>query len=105
MDNSILQKEECCLVCRKTYPLQTHHPIEGSRRRISDRYGMTVQLCPKCHMRVHNNEQQSRELKAWAQKKAMEHYGWSTEDFVNAFGKSYITEEAVNGAGLLSLLS
>lgn len=95
MNNSILQREECCLACHKTYPLQTHHAIEGSRRRISDRYNLTVLLCPKCHMKIHNNEKPNKELKEWAQKKAMEHYGWSEEDFINVFGKSYITGEII----------
>jgi hypothetical protein len=39
---------------------------------------------------VHQNREIRRKLQAIAQKKAMEHYGWSTEEFIEKFRKNYL---------------
>lgn len=93
---SILQKEKECLICKTTQGLHLHHCFEGSRRRISDRYGLTVYLCGKHHnlsnQSVHMNESLNNDLKRWAQKKTIQYYGWSIEDFISRFGINYIRE-------------
>ena len=49
-------------------------------RAKSKRLGLWVTLCPWCHQNgqtaIHNNRDADLRLKRWAQKKAMEHYGW-----------------------------
>jgi hypothetical protein len=32
-------------------------------------------------------------LKAWAQRRAMKHYGWDVKEFRGRYGKSYIGEK------------
>lgn len=39
---------------------------------------------------IHNNRDADLRLKRWAQKKAMEHYGWPEARFIQEFGRSYL---------------
>jgi hypothetical protein len=39
---------------------------------------------------VHQNKEMRLKLQALAQKKAMQEYGWSTEDFIKEFYKNYL---------------
>jgi hypothetical protein len=92
---SILQKTKRCLVCHTEQNLHLHHVYEGTgRRKISDKYGLTVWLCAKHHNMsdegVHFNRELDLALKQAAQKKAMAHYGWDVEAFIKIFGKNYI---------------
>ena len=64
-------------------------------RNKSERYGLFVYLHHnRCHIfgegAVHKNARINRKLQAFAQKKAMEIYGWSVEDFIKIFGKNYL---------------
>ena len=96
MAKSILQKADRCLVCRSSLFLEEHHVFEGARRQLSEKYGLKVKLCPVHHrisnQSVHLNEDINRDLKRWAQRKAMEHYGWTIEDFIEIMGKNYLEE-------------
>lgn len=96
MAKSILQKADKCFVCRSTLSLEEHHVFEGSRRNKSEKYGLKVKLCPFHHrisnQSVHLNEDINRDLKRWAQRKAMEYYGWTVEEFINLMGKNYLEE-------------
>lgn len=61
---------------------------------MSDKYGLTVRLCRKCHEGIHNadNDSQYKEaelyLKRIAQKKFEEKY--SHELWVKEFGRNYL---------------
>ena len=96
MAKSILQKADKCLVCRSPHCLEEHHVFEGARRNASEKYGLKVNLCAFHHRissnSVHLCEEMNRDLKAWAQRKAMQHYGWSVEDFIKYIGKNYLEE-------------
>lgn len=92
---SILQKKKRCLICHTEQDLHLHHVWEGrGRRNISDRWGLTVYLCSKHHNMsdegVHFNRELDLALKQAAQRKAMTHYGWTTEDFIKIMGKNYL---------------
>lgn len=97
---SIIQedKERCYLCGMNAYfePLDEHHVYGGANRKLSEKYGLKVYLHhSRCHIfnpktAVHANEKLNRELKADVQAKAMEHYGWTVEDFIKIFGKSYL---------------
>ena len=76
-------------------PLDKHHIFGGALRSKSERYGLTVYLHHnKCHIfgdnAVHRNAKINRKLQAYAQKKAMEHYGWDTNRFIKEFYKNYL---------------
>ena len=75
--------------------LDWHHVFEGSRRQISEKYGLKVKLhhC-QCHQEgmfaVHRSSEVMRALKRHAQRKAMKHYGWTVEEWIEKMGKSYL---------------
>lgn len=99
MANSILQKNRSkCFICKQNAngdPLDKHHCFPGALRSKSEEYGLTVYIHHnKCHIfgdhAVHRNAEVNRQLQAYAQKKAMEHYGMSIEDFRREFYKNYL---------------
>ena len=100
MAKSIVQGDRShCYICGKNGradPLDCHHVFFGTANRSkSEKYGLKVYLCHSaCHIfgenAVHRNAKICRELQAKAQKIAMEHYGWSAEDFIAIFGRNYI---------------
>lgn len=50
MTESILQRDHDCYVCGRQFGLERHHIFAGTaNRRISEKYGLWVWLCPKCH--------------------------------------------------------
>lgn len=96
---SIIQKDKTrCFICKGNAcgdPIDKHHCFFGSKRSKSEKYGLTVYLHHnKCHIfgkyAVHVNAKVNRRLQQIAQKKAMEHYGWTTEEFIEIFGKNYL---------------
>lgn len=98
MSKSILVTEKGkCFLCRRYGQTEKHHIFEGSgRRRLSEKYGLWVDLCHRCHNEppcgVHFNKRRDLVLKASAQIRAMSYYGWSEDDFRKHFRKSYIKE-------------
>lgn len=98
MAKSIIQtdKTRCYFCGRNAYAdywgIDEHHVFSGANRKKSERYGLKVYLCHNsCHLNgVHKNAELNRWLRADVQKKAMKHYGWTTEDFIKLFGKNYI---------------
>lgn len=77
--------------------LEQHHMIHGiANRALSDKYGLWVYLCPKCHRGtdgVHgkNGHRRDMTLKCVAQRTFEEKVG-SREEFRAIFGRSYIDE-------------
>ena len=76
-------------------PLDCHHVWGAAHRAKSEKYGLKVFIHhSKCHIfgenSVHKSAEVDRTLKRIVQKKAMRHYGWTTEDFIKLFGKNYI---------------
>ncbi len=92
---SIIQDRKECYVTGSTPDLHEHHIFFGTgSRRLSEKYGLKVWLRPDWHNAsdygVHSDKDFEIKLKQMAQKKAMEHYGWSVEDFIKIFGRNYI---------------
>ena len=76
-------------------PLDKHHIFGGAYRKKSEKYGLVVDLCHhKCHIfgdgSVHKNADTMRQLKRYGQLKAMQDQGWTEDDFIREFGKSYL---------------
>lgn len=99
MAKSIIQTDKSrCFLCGGTAnlePLDCHHCFAGSNRKLSEKYGLKVYLHHnRCHIfgvnSVHQNAKIDRAVKEVAQKKAMEYYGWSKEDFIKKFGRNYL---------------
>lgn len=77
--------------------LDRHEIFGGPYREKSKRMGLWVLLCHNdCHifgpLAAHNNASTALRLKQDAQRRAMEAYGWSTEDFIREFGKNYLED-------------
>ena len=66
----------------------------GANRSLSEKYGLVVNLCHECHNEppdgVHFNAENMLALRKWAQKQAMENYGWDEAEFIRIFGRSYL---------------
>ena len=90
---SIMQtdKEECFLCGGRAS--EEHHCIYGTaNRKLSEKYGLKVYLCPDCHrtgnIAVHKNYFMDLKLKQMAQKKFEERYGHNK--FMEVFKKNYL---------------
>ena len=90
---SILNEtDDKCFLCDKGGDLIRHEVFYGIQNRDrSKELGVWINLCPACHNKIHNGDKDiERELKAIAQERTMEYYGWSTKEFRQHFGKSWI---------------
>ena len=93
---SILQEDTtCCFACqRRGRKLDRHEAFPSSNRQKSKAYGLWVTLChDPCHLGKDGyqfNANKAYGLKAFAQIKAMEYYGWDIKEFRSRFGKNYL---------------
>lgn len=90
---SIIQDDTsyCYLTFTETGKLDRHEVFHGPYREKSKELGLWVVLAHDVHMQLHTRSaEMDRQLKRIGQKIAMEHYGWTTEDFIQRFGKNYI---------------
>lgn len=76
-----------CYICGAHGHTEVHHMLHGSRRKAADRYGLTVNLCRRCHMNLHDKGLHDRELEAIAQTQFEKHHGH--DEWMEAFGKNY----------------
>lgn len=99
MADSIIQSDKSkCFICGQNPcgdPLDCHHCFGGANRDLSEKYGLKIYAHhEKCHifgkMSIHQNVEVNKKVKAIAQKKAMEYYDWSVDDFRKIFGKNYL---------------
>lgn len=75
--------------------LELHHIFGGSRRKTSDKYGLTVYLCgERCHrlgrLSVHQNAEVADYVHKYGQRKAMQEQGWTVQQFMEVFGANYL---------------
>ena len=83
-----------CYICGVYTQLERHHVFGGALRPVSEKYGAVVYLCHYCHNEppqgVHHNKAVREWLQEDMQKKLMQKYSWSVQDFVSRFYKNYI---------------
>ena len=79
-----------CYVCGIGGDLARHEVFPGTFRTNSKRYGLWINLCPRCHEAVHKHQDDHTALKKVAQKVAMNYYGWTVDDFRKRFGKNWL---------------
>lgn len=87
---------EQCFRCGVEGQMAHHHLIPGTHgRKLSEKYGLVVPLCPKCHEHVHSGKgiKTLKQMRRYGQLKAMSEQGWTEDQFREIFGKSYLTEE------------
>ena len=84
-------KEDGCFIC-KNPNVHLHHIFFGSNRKMSDKYKMTVYLCPYHHNMsnegVHFNRELDLELKRLAQRQFEETH--TREEFMEIFHRNYL---------------
>lgn len=95
---SILERNPAvqCFLCGAWGPLEKHHVFGGNpNRRWSERYGLTVHLCPTCHRDqkkgVHADAGKAGELHQMAQAAFEARY--SRQKFYDIFKRYYLDEE------------
>lgn len=87
-----MKEREPCQYCGRWDYLQEHHVFGGTgRRKISDKDGMVINLCPECHREVTLNPNQGKDLwlKQEFQKLWESEYG-DREDFIKRYTRNYI---------------
>lgn len=75
--------------------LERHHIFGGSRRPLSEKYGLVVYLCgSRCHRNgeyaVHRNAETMALLHRYGQRKAMSENNWAEREFIKNFGRNYL---------------
>ena len=68
--------------------MQLHHCLHGIHRKNADKYGLTVHLCPECHIALHDKGEHDLELEQIGQKAFEREYG--REEFLRVFGKNWL---------------
>ncbi|MEW4411551.1 hypothetical protein [Clostridium sp. AN503] len=89
---------EECFLCGRCGQLEEHHIFGGNpNRKLSEKYGLKVHLCCRCHRDnregVHGNREKMDHLH-WTGQQAFERTH-SRDDFIRIFGKNYLDEEKV----------
>ena len=91
---SILQKNKRCYVCGNTI-VNIHEVYFGAKnRKKSIEDGCCVYLCSRHHnmsnQGVHFNKQLDLKLKAKMEKRWLEYYGKTIDDFIIRYGRNYL---------------
>jgi len=91
-NKSAMQDDRQCLICGSEVT-EAHHVFFGTaNRRMSDKYGLIVYLCPDHHRGengVHHNRYFDLMLKKEAQLVFEEDIG-THKEFMQAFGRNYL---------------
>ena len=95
MGKSIVQQDKVCYITRSPFALHKHHVFYGRGvREVSEKYGLWVWLRADWHNAsdkgVHFNKSLDTWLKRKIQQIAMEHYGWTVEEFIEKIGRNYL---------------
>ena len=93
MPKSIVSNEYKCLICGKPFGLHKHHVFYGTaNRKMSEKYGCWVWLCPYHHNTsmnsIHANPGMDQKLKRETQMIFEQTH--SREEFMQIFGRSWI---------------
>ena len=87
---------EHCIECGRD-GINKHEIFYGTaNRKLSIKYGLVIPLCQEQHhdqynsRGIHFDKGLCDKWHIIGQKKAMEFYKWTIEDFIKIFGKSYI---------------
>ena len=88
-------RKDRCYLCGLPGPTEEHHIFGGPNRRLSEEYGLKVDLCRECHQTgaaaVHRNKETMQMLHELGQQ-AFENQIGSRDGFMKIFGRNYIDE-------------
>lgn len=95
---SIIQSEKRCYICGTEYgTIDDHHLLGGPNRDLSEKFGLKIWLCRRCHSEIHNHNKvvignqvvTMLDLKQLGQRTFEEHYG-NREEYIRLFGKNWL---------------
>lgn len=90
---SILQKEVECYVCHNKN-IHTHEVYYGRNRQKSIEDGCCVYLCPRHHNMsdegIHFNKELDTKVKKSMERRWLEYYNKTIDDFIKRYGKNYL---------------
>lgn len=89
-------EQKTCWVCGTTQNIHKHHIFGGPNRKISEKHGMTVNLCMEHHTGncgVHFNKTLDLQLKQMAQKNFETLFGH--DEFMKVIRRNYLDEMEV----------
>lgn len=90
MTKSIIQKDKVCFVCGSPH-VEDHHIYFGPDRKVSEKYGFKVWLCPEHHRGnagAHLNRPLDLALKELCQREYEKTH--TRQEFMDLIGKSYL---------------
>ena len=95
MSKSIISNERRCIVCGTNLNLHKHHIFHGTaNRKKAEKHGCWCYLCALHHNMhphsVHLNHEMDLQLKQDCQEVLETEHGWTREQFITEFGKSYL---------------
>lgn len=91
MAKSIISNEKKCYICGSPY-VHLHHIYPSGNRKISDKNGFTVYLCPKHHNMSNEGVHFNKALDLYFKQICQMEYEktHSRDDFRKLIGKSYL---------------
>lgn len=95
-----------CYLCKRITRAEEHHIFGGPNRKLSERYGLKVYLCPFCHRDNKNGAHGSREVAEHLKRigQAAFERDHTREEFVKIFGKNYLeNQEPENPQGPINI--
>ena len=79
---------EHCFVCGKQAQ-QWHHVMNKSDKKKSEKYGLLIPVCSKCHAKIHDTDEElNKQIKKIAQADFLKDHSFA--DWLRIFGKSYL---------------
>lgn len=80
-----------CYLCGRWGSTEEHHMIHGTaNRRNADHYGLTVWLCHRCHMELHDHGTHDRDLQKVAQQEFEKR--WGRKEWMKVFQRNYLED-------------
>lgn len=80
---------DTCMFCGMS-ATDLNEIFRGRNRQNSMKWGLCIPMCRRCHSHLTDNTKLETKWKIKGQKKAMEYYKMSVEEFIEIFGKNYI---------------
>lgn len=80
---------DTCMFCGMS-ATDLNEIFRGRNRRNSMKYGTVQPLCRKCHNKITDNTELETKWKIKGQKKVMEYYKMTKEEFIEIFGRNYL---------------
>jgi len=83
-----------CHLCGRYGPVERHHMLHGSgRRMLAEKDKLVCLLCPGCHRALHDQGLNDLKLQQEAERIWLENTGNGIKKFIRRYGKNYLDME------------